>query len=668
MSNTTTDTKKIKKAKGPIRWNAIIPLIIVSLLVYIYFLLFFDLHMKKLIEWGGYKALGAEVNVGEFKSSFIHGNVQISKIELTDSKNPGFNSVELADVKFDVNWDALLRAKFVVEEIGVEGVQFMSKRKSPGKVAPPEPSENGPGFVDQLQDKAVNKLGKEGENNVLGDTAQFLKTGKFDAQIQDIQGQLVSKKLIDDANTKWKGKQAEWNEKIKTLPTQAEINSFKERFSKIKFSNFNNPQELQASLTEANSLVQDIDARSKQVSDLKSQFDADLKGIDADYKTIDQQVKKDIDNIKSHFKIPKIDAASFAKELFMSYLTPYMAKLDHYKKTAQKYLPPKYAKMLDAKKEKKAEQDDGSIQPLPRSEGVTYEFPVKNGYPLFWIQKVKLSSKSNAQADYGDVSGLISNITSNQRQIGQPTTAKIDGQFNKLNISGIKLDALFDNREMESKIKANFAVGSYFLEGLKLLENKDGNISIPKTQASLQSSFDVIGLKNFDIKLNNVFSNVNFDVKAQDPTVNEVLQTTMAGIHKFDLEAAAKGELTHLDIAIRSSLGSDLEKAFSNLLQNKIKEANEKLQAAVNAEIGKLKAQLNQQVETLKGQAQGEINKVQAQINDQKKQVEDKVNSAKKEVDDKANQAKKDAEDKAKKQLGDEAKKQADELKKRLGL
>jgi uncharacterized protein (TIGR03545 family) len=440
------------------------------------------------------------------------------------------------------------------------------------------------------------------------------------------------------------------------------------RFGKIKFSFFNNPQELLESLTEANTLVHDFISKSKQVSDLKSQLDGDLKGIDSDYKAIDLQVKKDIDAIKSHFKIPKIDAASFAKQLFMSYLTPYMQKLDHYKKTAQKYLPPKYAKMLDAKKEKKPEQDDGSIQPLPRSEGVTYEFPVKNGYPLFWIQKVKLSSKSNAQADYGDINGLISNITSNQRQIGQPTTAKIQGQFNKMNISGIKLDALFDNREMDSKIKADFAVGSYFLEGLKLLENKDGTISIPKTQASLQSSFDVVGLKNFDIKLNNVFSDVNFDVTAQDPTVNEVLKTTMSGIHKFDLEAAAKGEITQLDIAIRSSLGSELEKAFSNLLQNKIKEANEKLQLAINNEIGKLKGQLNQQVESLKGQAQGQIAKVQGQIDEQKKQVEDKANSAKKEVDDKANQAKKDAEDKAKKQVEDATKKQADELKKRLGL
>ena len=78
-------------------------------------------------------------------------------------------ALELADMRFDLNWDALLRAKYVIEEVAVEGVQFKSKRQRPGRVAPPEPANDGPSFVEQLQGKALNKLDKEGENNILGD-------------------------------------------------------------------------------------------------------------------------------------------------------------------------------------------------------------------------------------------------------------------------------------------------------------------------------------------------------------------------------------------------------------------------------------------------------------------------------------------------------------------
>ena len=80
MSNKESNPKK---PQSLLRWNAIIPFLIASTLAYLYFFFFFDLNMKNAIEWAGYKALGSEVNVGQFKSSFVKGNVQISKIELT---------------------------------------------------------------------------------------------------------------------------------------------------------------------------------------------------------------------------------------------------------------------------------------------------------------------------------------------------------------------------------------------------------------------------------------------------------------------------------------------------------------------------------------------------------------------------------------------------------
>lgn len=655
------------KTQGPIRWNAIIPFAIISTLIYLYFVMFFDLHMKNAIEWIGYKALGAEVNVAQFKSSFLKGHVQISKIQLTDKEEPDFNSIELGHIKFDMNWDALLRVKFVIEEIGVEGVQFKSKRAFRGKVAPPAPPSTEPGFAQQLQTKAINKLDKENQNNVLGDTAQFLKTGKFDQQIQNMQDQILSKKMINDLSAKWQTKQTEWSAKIKVLPTSKDITELKDKFNKIKFKDFANLQELDTSVKEADFLLKEIDSKNKQIQEFKSQFDADLKSFDSDYKNIEAQIKKDIDNIKSRFKIPKIDAASFAKELFMGYLTPYMQKLDTYKAMLQKYLPPKYAKSLDGNNsDKKTEVD--SIQAHPRSSGTTYEFPIKSGYPLFWIQKVKISSQSNNQVDFGDIKGLISNITSNQRQIGLPTTAKVEGYFNKHSIKDIKLNAKFDNTSAEPIIKFDFGIGSYPLADLKLIDSKEGTISIPKTISNFSSTGEIVGFKKYDFKLNNTFNNVNFNVSSNDSTISEVLKTTFGQINKFDLQASALGELNNLNIDIRSSLGGDLERAFQNLLQNKIKEANEKVQQVVNAEVDKIKNQLNTQVESFKSQAQSEIKKIQTQFDEQKRIVEDKVAAAKKEFEDKANKAKKEAEDKAKKQVEQEVKKKADELKKRLGL
>lgn len=648
-------TDKNKK-QGLIRWNAIISFIIVSALFYLYFLIFFDSHVKSALEWAGYKALGSEVNISEFKTSFIQGKVHIAKVELTSGEQPEFNSLELGDIRFNLNWDALLRAKFVVEEIAIEGIQFMSKRAHPGKVAPPEPEKaDEPSVTDQLKSKALGKLDKENQGNLLGDVAQFLKSGKFDDQIKNIESDLISKKLLQEMNTKWSVKQKEWDEKLKTLPSNEEVNALKERFNKVKLKDFANLQELDASVKEVDSIVKEFNTKSGNIQELKNQFETDLKSIDQDYKNVDQQVKKDIDNLKAHFKIPKIDAGNFAKAMFMGYLTPYTKKLDTYKNLAKKYLPPKYAKKLDGKEDEP--KADDSIQPHPRTDGVSYEFPIKHGYPSFWIQKISISSKSNQSADYGDFSGLISNITSNQRQIGSPTTAKIKGAFNKLNIKGISLDAMLNNIPVESEIKFDFTIGSYPLKDIKLLDSKNGSILIPTTDANLSSAGLITGFKNFDLKLSNTFKNVNFQTSAEDKTVSDILKSTMSVISQFDLQASAKGELKNLNIDIRSSLAGDLEKSFQNLLQAKIKEANEQLQKAVNAEIGKLRSQVDGQIATLKAQADSEIKKIQSQIEEQKKQAETQVAKAKK-----------DFEDQTKKKIQQEGQKQLDDLRKKIGL
>jgi uncharacterized protein (TIGR03545 family) len=662
---TNSSTPNIPKKSGPIRWNAIVPFLIVTALAYFYFLMFFDGHIRKAFEWAGYKIVGAEVNIGRLKTNFINGNFQISKIQITNADKPEFNSLEIDDIRFDLNWDALLRVKFVIEEIAVEGLQFDSKRKFKGRVAPPEPPSDEPGFADQLKAKAINKLGRDNQNNILGDTAQFLKTGNFDSQISELKSKLGAKNLVESLNSKWKNKQLEWQQKVKTLPSNEEINSYKDRLSKIKFKDFSDVSELNSSAKEAENLIQNLNTRATQISDLKREFDDELKQVDVDKKAVEAQIKADINYLKSHLQIPKIDAANFAKDLFMGYLTPHLQKLDKYKALAQKYLPPKYAKMVEGKK---TAEPDQTIKPLPRSQGLTYEFPVQNGYPLFWIQKISLSSKSNLQNDFGDISGVISDVTSNQDQIGKPTSLEISGEIKKLSVTGIKLFGVFDGRGPNSKIIFDFGIKSYPLQDLKLLDTKDGRISITTATSTIETGIKIVDFNQLSFKLVNSFNNVKFDISAQDAVVNEVLRSTLGGVSQFDLQASAEGEISNLAFDIRSGLGRDLERAFQSLLQNKINEANEKLQVAVNSEINKIKTQLNAQMDTIKKQAEVEVNKAQIQMNEQKNEIEQKIKQAKKDFEDRVIKEKKAAEDEAKRKLETELKKKADELKKRFGL
>lgn len=645
------------KASSIFRIKGIIAVVITSVLLWAFFFFFFDGLAKWAIERGAYSALGAELNIESFKSSFLKGNVEVNKIELTDKEKPSLNAIEISDVKFDVNMDAFLRLKIVIENVAVEGIQFQSTRRSPGRVAPAKPTDpNEPSFTDQLKNKALDKLAKDNDGNFVSDIASFLKSGDANAQLKNIEGLIKSKQLANDLNQKWTQSKTDWDKRIKDLPKQSDLDSYKQRFEKIKYKDFKSPQELQDSINQFNNLKAEVDTKVKAVNETKNQLSTDVNQIQKDYKSLEAQVKTDIDTVKTHFKIPKLDAKYFAKSLFMDYLTPYTQKLDRYKDTAKKYLPAKYAKLLD-KKDTTEKSDDNTIQPHPRDKGTTYEFPVTWGYPMYWIQNVSISSKSNTRADYGDISGTIKDITSNQKQINKPTTFNVSGDFKSKSIFGILFNGLFSNIKESPEVSFNGAVSSYPLQLINLINNKDVSIEIPKSQNSLKFNGKTVGFKFYDINFENNFKGVNFGVKAPDAIVNEILTKTLTPINDFNLFASAKGDIKNLDIDINSNLGSKLETAFSNLLQAKLKEVNAQVQKMIDDEISKQRGELEKKVSEL---SQGYVKDLSSS--------EAALNQVKNLVDDRINLAKKDLENKAKAEVEKAGQKAVDDLKKKFGF
>src|SRR3989338_316710 len=139
MTMTKIQDTTPKKAQGPIRWNAVVPFSIVCALIFTYFHFFFYQNLKRGMEWAGYKAVGAEVNIANLETSFFRAPLRVQGIELTDAEKPSQNTIEIGDIRWGMSWDALLRGKILVNEAVIENIQFATARKSPGKVAPPPP-------------------------------------------------------------------------------------------------------------------------------------------------------------------------------------------------------------------------------------------------------------------------------------------------------------------------------------------------------------------------------------------------------------------------------------------------------------------------------------------------------------------------------------------------
>lgn len=671
MAENNTDKqekpKKIKKAKGPIRWGAVVPFTILVCLMLIYFKLFFDAHLRKGMEWVAGKAVGAEVDIADVDTSFLSAHISIKGIEMTDSEKPERNSISIGDIRFGMSWDALLRAKVLVNEAVIEQIEFAKPRKKAGWVAPPEPPPVDDGKpskameeANKVKDIAADKLAKENADNVFGDIAAVMKGGSGGDQMGKLEASLASKPMAASLQTKVNSKQTEWNERLKKLPQGSEFQALGDRLSKVKTKDFKTPQELQQSLQELDTIFKEADAKIKTVQAAGTDLDKDLKDLQDQARALEAQIKTDLKTLQTHFKIPQIDAKTLTLAIFKKYLDPYLSKFQTYRNLAEKYVPPNLMK-------KGQKEPDPAIQAHPRSSGVTYEFGRQNSYPMFWIKRTAVSSQAGSSPYSGNIKGEILDISTNQVLTGKPTIVNVAGDFPSAGINGFSTKLSIDNRKELSVIDLATAIKSYAVEGRDFVSGGDVQIGIKKGTGALDMSAKLVGLKDLNMKVDNNFSQLDYVVSATDGTLDQMLKSIFKGIPVVTVDGRLEGTFPRINLGVDSNLGPELQKGFSREIDAKIAEAKAKIDKYIQDEVGKTKAQIDGEIAKLKGQVDGEIKKLQAQADVQKKKAEAQADAAKKDAENRLNAEKKKAEDQAKAGLQKEAEKAAEDLKKKLG-
>ncbi len=664
---------KTPKKKGPIRSEAVIPFLIVSFLIGGYFYLFFDLHIKKALEWGGYQVTGAEVNIGSFKSSFLKAQIEISQIQLTNPDKPTHNQIEIQKIKFKALWDGLLRLKVVIDEMSVEGVAINQKRAYKGKVKPPPPPEdlNKPSIFEKaaqdVANKTQNKIEKQNESNILGGLSQ-LSSGKASQEqiIEQVKKNLKTEKSAQELDLFIKQKNEYWTQKLNTLPKESDFKTISNDISKIKTQDFKSPQEVTQSLE---ALKQNLDQANLKINQIKQAGDElkkDLKYTEDQVKQIEQNIKSDLAQINQYLAAPPIDFKNMMTDVFMSYLEPYLAKIAHYKAMAQKYMPPNLGK--------KDNPDEINIAfaPKPRSKGTDFEFGKAGGYPLFWIKKISLSSKANAEKGLGDMSGQILNISSHQALINKPTEVLIKADFPSENLFGFNFKGTFDNRKKINRIDYELAIQKNMIEQKTLLSSNDIQINLKPTEGSFFSKGQLVGFKDLQIQFKQSVNPSPFDV--QGPTQNELmllLQPAFTQVTDFSLNASIAGQLPGVQFGFDSDLGPKLEKAISLQIEARMAHHRQAAEQEITKYLNEQKNQIQQKLDAFKNQIGGDVKKIELSAQEQQKQIDSK----KKQLDSEVDKSKKQAEEAVKKALQgknkeaeEQLKKAAEDLKKQLGF
>lgn len=625
---------KKKKVKGPLRLEAIIPILIVGILLGVYFRFFFDSNLKSLIAYSATQVHGAEVNVAYVRTSFLNPEIVIGGIEVTDKTEPSRNLVSLSKIRFKLLGDALLRAKVVVEDASMEEIQAYSPRKSKGYILPPPKPSDEPSTAQELEQQALVETKKQYSQNVLGDIANVLGGVDTKDQLKNIQAKLGSEARIKEVESFSDQKEKEWKKRLEELPKSQELDALVKQAKSLDFSS-KDPIKSLKNLRELEKIVKKADEKIDTYKQANKDLKKDYANLTKSLKDIDNYIKKDVDDLKKRFRIPDIDGKSLSQNIFMSYLETKLAGVRKYAAVAKDYIP---------KKKAKEESPQAAVVPPKRGQGVNVRYPITVGYPLFWLKKAMISSKSYKENPYsGDIQGELTNVTTAPAYIKKPAVLKVEGGFPYQNIDGIKAVLIADHTGDVAKESFDIKVASMPVTNIELSGSKDFGLDITEAKGVLNFN-GKLQENRIQVLFENYLKEPKFHLEAKDKNVRNLMSKVFDSLPFVSINGSFSGQWGDLSMHIRSNLGDEITKGVKREIQAKVDEAKTQIEDYVKNRIGAQKAKVKDKVDSIKNGLEGKLEK-------QKKQVQSKVDEAKGQLKEGQNAQKKKSKEDLKKGL-----------------
>ncbi len=613
---TSTDPKPTKKpkAKGPIRWEAVIPAAIATGLVGAYFTLFFDGHVRRGIEYIGTQVNGAEVNIGRLSTSVLGARLEIDDIQVTDKNKPERNLAQVGKIRFQMSWDALLRAKVLVNDASILNIQALNKRKTPGYVVPPPPPSSEPSLLDKAQDQVLAQTQKKFNKNFLGDVANILGGTDPQEQLKNIQGQLKSDARIKELEKELKEKTAKWEKRIKELPQGQELKQYETRIKALKFDG-KNPAEFAKSLDEAQKIIKEVEQKVKLVEQTTKDVKGETNAYAQAFKDLEKMVNEDIKDLQTRLKLPNVDGKEFSQQLFMQMIEQKLVGVRKYAELARHYMPPK--KTAEQKKALKDER----IVPPKRGQGKNFRFPITTGYPLFWLKHAAISSELGQSEFSGNIKGEIKDLTTDPGFIQKPTLILAQGDFPKQGIQGLDAKITLDHTKEQARESMVVTVAAFPVGENKLSDSPDVRLALAQATGSSVLNATLVD-ETITVDIKNNFSSLKYDLEAKNKMVKEIIGNILNDIPTISLNAKVVGSFSDFDVNINSNLGDELANGFKKQLQAKIDEAKTQLKKMIDDRIGaeknKLKAEMDKTIGGLTKELDGKKAEVDKTVNDAK--------------------------------------------------
>jgi uncharacterized protein (TIGR03545 family) len=610
------------------RWKSIIFLVVLFAIIVVLSFIFTDRWLESEIEQTASGLNGAKVEIDNLDFSIFGSKLSWDRIQITDPKNTMKNMVESGFCEFKMEFFPLLSKKVIIENIQLSGLKTNTDRETDGAISKEERIViSQPNYVKET----VNKLKKRIEETPTFQLAGQVKSANVDSILSILN--ITSAKKIDSLQKDLTGKYDTWYKELTNLNYDKDLKAIEQKVKSFDVNKLKGIEDYRNALNNVEQINATISSVNKDFQNKKSSLQNDLSNLKSGISVVDNWIAADYKKALSLAKLPEINTKNIGEMIFGQNVLGQFNQYLGYVAEARTY-----ANKLKSDKPEKKDP--------PRLKGQDIYFYNKYARPNFWIQKIDLSG----QTENGiNLSGLVKNIVSDQRQIGSPTEIDIKGAGEK----GAKVAIIGSLNYLEEVPKENFKVtyAGFSLANTKISESKFLPSKVQKGLGSVESTLNLSG-DNIEGKVKFVGQKLQFDLSNQPKPKNkldEIIQSIVKSIDMLDVIMVISGKGSDLKFRINSNLDDLVMNKMKAILGDEIAAAKKKLQEKIDKEVNKYKTQLTGMIAEKENMIRSEIKKYEDMINEQK----EAINTKKKEIEDKIKKEQGKQVDKAKDKVKD---------------
>jgi len=561
------------------RKKGLITIIILIAVMLLISIIFTDQLVEKGIEKTIQLVTGAKVEIDNLDLDIFALRIAWERLQIADPKEPYRNLIESGRTAFSLNLPALLRKKYVINEITVLNAQSGTSRETDGSLPKQRKKivKRSPSKWEQVKGKITSNL-EEAElfGFSVKDIPQSLNTDSLinRADLQIVENYENISSDIEWTTHKWKKYYSEFN-------VQEKLDSIHSQIKSIEPDNINTIDKALKEIEKVRQIQKTMDSYRNKISKKREEAEADYQRLSGFKEQYEKWLSEDYDNILRKAQLPEFSLSNASKIIFGKSV---ISKLDRYIEYAE--IISRITGKPGEKKKKKP----------PRQEGQNIRFPEKQIWPTFLARKIEVSTGEERieKQKVPYLQGKITGLTTQPRVYGKPTVFDLRGKYG--GNREVLFNAVLDHTEEYFADTYSLGLRNISLKGVELEKNQ----YVPESIKSGFADID-IDIRNTEERMEIIFFiqgrdlEYGFGESAESDQIRATIRDIFRGLDRFNLKSTVIIKDQTYDFEITSNFDKKFSQSISTASSKKLAEIKNKIKSSLQEKADKRIADLDEE-------------------------------------------------------------------------